>query len=420
MKVFVKQPNSGKFCYTGIPFFHHGCCYHLWEGLGSTQHTIQGEKTRWDCCGCGILVSDTSEWSRLEGVFLVLVVFLWFEPCRNAEQELIMFYYLLIFIPFGCLGRWCWGFGKDLQKHSIYGFLWVSGKVQIEGKQSCNRIWRLHDLTLKYQLLTVQKPSPTWGQDIHVSFLGAFFHKFHGTKRVSWSLIHRLRRDPLCFVGPFSLFCLWFGHGDPGSLSVSVVCCKLQGGRNYQQYIRQTHLPCNLTFLGWLKLTLSKVKWPETRGYKGHRLHGPGSKYHLQGSSTAFSGARQAGPREGPSAFWVLPLGDAYFDVKWRKQVDFPLVPLNWSWTGTPFNSFIFFFDVFWSLPFVYLSLTSCLLCSTAKSASSAWIYHSCHRCTAAGLLTILILVSCSLMLMFCESFSCICEFYISMFTSAG
>lgn len=131
---------------------------------------------------------------------------------------------------------------------------------------------------------------------------------------------HRRRRDPLCFVGPFSLFCLWFGHGDPGSLSVSVVCSKLQGGRNYQQYIRQTHLPCNLTFLGWLKLTLRKVKWPETRGYKGHRLHGPGSKYHLQGSSTAFSGARQAGPREGPSAFWVLPLGDAYFDVKLNRN----------------------------------------------------------------------------------------------------
>lgn len=173
--------------------------------------------------------------------------------------------------------------------------LWVSGKVQIEGKQSCNRIWRLHDLTLKYQLLTVQKPSPTCFWEL------SFFHKFHGTKRVSSSLIHRLRRDPLCFVGPFSLFCLWFGHGDPGSLSVSVVCCKLQGGRNYQQYIRQTHLPGNLTIFGMLKTDplerLSDLKPGDTRITACMDLV---VTYHLQGSSTAFSGARQAGPREDP------------------------------------------------------------------------------------------------------------------------
>ena len=276
MKVFVKQPNSGKFCCTVIPFFHHGCCYHLWEGLGSTQHTIQGEKTRWDCCGCGILVSDTSEWSRLEGVFLVLVVFLWFEPCRNAEQELIMFYYLLIFIPFGCLGRWCWGFGKDLQKHPIYGFLWVSGKVQIEGKQSCNRIWRLHDLTLKYQLLTVQKPSPTWGH-VSICFLfGSFL------PQISWNKKGLIILEPTDSAGIHCAswglsVCSVSGLGtETRNLWVfqlyAASCKEAETISNYQQYIRQTHLPGNLTFLGWLKLTLRKVKWPETRGIQGSPL----------------------------------------------------------------------------------------------------------------------------------------------------
>ena len=210
----------------------------------------------------------------------------------------------------------------------------------------------------------------------YVSFLGAFFHKFPWNKKRLIILEPTDSAGIHCASWGLSV-CSVSGLGtetrDLWVFQLYAASCKeAETISNYQQYIRQTHLPGNLTFLGWLKLTLRKVKWPETRGIQGSPLEL--SPPRLVNS---FQWCSAGGTTVSASAFWVLLLGDAYFDVKWRKTSMFRW--FHWTEAEQEHLSIVLFFSLMFFGPSPSYISPWLHVCSTAKSASSAWIYHSCQ-----------------------------------------
>ena len=200
----------------------------------------------------------------------------------------------------------------------------------------------------------------------------SFFHKFHGTKKgliiLEPMTIHdpQTRRDPLCFVGPFSLCCRWFGHEDPDLAFVFQLYASLRAASRrklyiyiYQQDIRQAHrlmVSYHITTRTFGNLITSKARQQLSVVLGRHGKH------------------RDHGRRQ-PNTwrFWVLPLGDAFLWCSMAQRSIFCW--LHWT-EAEEEHCLSLTYDFMFSLFDSWISF------------GSAWIDHSCLMITSPGVLT--------------------------------